>query len=117
MRKRVSRVARPWVGRLSYRLLRIFLRLRRLLNLRLRRIRLQPVLVPVRLNPVALSRVLLRVVVPRGIVIGPLITPRLVIGGLAAGINKGVTVNNLNLSPFVEKLRVHFFPPKSLSIC
>ena len=55
--------------------------------------------------------VLLRAVVPRGIMIGPLLAPLLVIGGLAVGINKGATVNNLNLSPFVEKLCVHFSLP------
>ena len=90
---------------------------KRFLNLHLRCIRVQPVLVPVRLSLVGLSKVLLRVVVPRGIVIGPLITPRLVIGGNAVGITKCVNVKRLKPSPFAGRLRAKIPPPLvSLSV-
>ena len=106
MRTWVCRLVFPRIGRPLFRSLEIRLYLRRSLNLHLRRIKAQPVLVPVRLNPVVLLRVLLRGVVPRGIAIGPLLTLLLVIGGLAAGINKGVTVYNLKC----VCICAHFFP-------
>ena len=117
MRTWVCRLVCPRIGRLLSRFLGVRLYLKRFPNLRLLCIRVQPVLVPVRLSPVALSKDLLRVVVPRGIVIGPLITPRLVIGGRAVGITKCVNVNRLNLSPFVERLCAKvYLPLVSLSV-
>ena len=92
VRKRVSRVARLWVGRLSNRLVRVLLQLRKFLNPRLPFVRLLLALVTVLTTPVVLLRGRLRVVVPRGRVIGILIAPNPGTGRVAAGANKYVNV-------------------------
>ena len=84
----MSRVARPWVGRFFYRLLRVFLLLRNFLNPRLQFIRVLLVPVPVLTSPVVLLRGRLRRGVPRGKGIGILVAPNLGIGRVVAGANK-----------------------------
>ena len=90
--KRVSSVARLWVGRPSNRLLRVLHQLRNSLNPRLQFIRMLLAPVPVLTSPVVLLRGRLRVVVPRGRVIGILVAPNPGTGSVAAGTNKYVNV-------------------------